>query len=105
MTSALLVLLQVEGPLARATNRSYSLWELQLEGKSGRSIQFSWQTLTGTSCLFTGPPQVVSSAERRITENAGDTVRIVCHVEADPPPIVQWKKWSEELQDEEIINT
>ena len=68
--------------------------------------QKSYDSCFNCACLFVfaGPPQIVSNADRRLTEDAGNTVRLTCHVDSDPPTLVQWMKWNEDIQDDEIIN-
>ncbi len=48
--------------------------------------------------FFLGPPRVISRVYRRQIARVGDTVKLVCPVEADPPPLLQWTK------DDESIN-
>jgi len=42
--------------------------------------------------VHAGPPEIVSRVQKQQLVKAGDRLRLLCPVRADPPPIFEWTK-------------
>ncbi|XP_051505034.1 fibroblast growth factor receptor-like 1b [Myxocyprinus asiaticus] len=58
----------------------------------GGSLTLSVFLIVALSCEARGPPWVSRHVEERQTATLGNTVRLPCPVEGDPPPLVLWVK-------------